>query len=199
MSLNKKPIDYRQLFAIRNDYKKRILKLLPEIKNKSGIYIYHRIDERGFKNVYVGKAKKLINRLIDHFMEYDHIANSLRTYGLINEKDFGWNIDYFYCDESELDKKETETLAFWHIEKGYAPYNINTGGTSGKKDIKPRTVGGYRKGVDVGYQRAIKEIAELLKRVNYTFEPKKNKNGSLNVNSKNALNKLNEIIGGLIK
>ena len=106
----------------------------------------------------LARRKKLIDRLIDHFMEYDHIAISLRTYGLINEKDFGWSIDYFYCDESELDKKETETLAFWHIEKGYSPYNINTGGTSGKKDIKPRTVGGYRKGVDAGYEKARKEV-----------------------------------------
>lgn len=159
----KKKYDYKQVLAIRNNYKKRLLKLLPDIQNKSGIYIYHKIDENGYKGVYVGKAKKLIDRLIDHFMEYDHIAISLRTYGLINEKDFGWSIDYFYCDESELDKKETETLAFWHIEKGYSPYNINTGGTSGKKDIKPRTVGGYRKGVDAGYEKARKEVSLMFK------------------------------------
>lgn len=194
----KKKYDYKQVLAIRNGYKKRLLKLLPDIQNISGIYIYHKIDENGFKGVYVGKAKKLINRLIDHFMEYDHIANSIRTHKLINEKEFGWSIDYFYCNEAELDKKETETLALWHIEKGYSPYNINTGGTDGKKDIKPRTVGGYRKGVDVGYKRAVTEIVELLKRTNYTIAPKINKNGTLNINSTNAVNKLYDIIKGEI-
>ena len=172
----KKKYNYKQVLAIRNNYKKRLLKLLPDIQNKSGIYVYHKIDENGFKGVYVGKAKKLIDRLIDHFMEYDHIANSLRTHKLINEKDFGWDIDYFYCAESELDKKETETLAFWHIEKGYSPYNINTGGTDGKKDIKPRTVGGYRKGVDAGYEKARKEVSLMFKYLKFYKE----KDGKIN-------------------
>lgn len=196
MSVKKKPVNYRQLFAIRNNHKKRILKLLPEIENKSGIYIYHKIDENGFKGVYVGQAVKLIDRLVDHFMEYDHIANSLRKHKLINEEKFGWDITYVYCREESLDKLEAEILHIWHTKYGYAPYNQNTGGTDGKTDIKPRTAGGYRKGVDVGYQRAINEIVELLKRIDYTFAPKKNKNGSISINSENALNKLNDIIGG---
>lgn len=172
----KKKYDYKQVLAIRNNHKKRILKLLPEIENKSGIYVYHKIDENGFKGVYVGQAVKLIDRLIDHFMEYDHIALSLKKHKLISEKEYGWDIMYTYCNESSLDNLEKYILEIWHIDKGYAPYNQNTGGTDGKKDIKPRTVGGYRKGVDFGYEKARKEVSLMFKYLKFS----KIKDGKIN-------------------
>ena len=111
----------------------------------------------------------------------------------------GWDINFIEYGLEELDAKEQEYIKKY-ADLGYQLRNRTSGSQGkGKRVIVEADRKGYRKGVEYGYLKARKEISELLKRVNYTFEPKKNKNGSLSVNSKNALNKLNEIIGGLKK
>lgn len=184
-----KRVDWKKVYAIKKQTEERILKCKPELKNQSGIYVFHKIDELGFRKYYCGKAKKLISRLAQHFTEFDHIANSLKTYGLINENENGWNIEYFYCNENDLDQKETETVAHWHIDKGYMPYNINTGGTKGKKDIVPRITKGYQQGLENGYENARKDLQKWFKYLK--VEPLKD--GKLN---ERMLTRFNDFLKG---
>lgn len=173
--------NYKQIYAIKKQRENFIKKLCPGIDNRSGIYIYHRVDANGFKSCYVGQSVRIIDRLVSHMGEYDHIALSLKKHGYKNDNNpFGWQIDYFYCDQSELDEKERETLAEWHINKGYAPYNRTTGGQDkdkhgldGRKPAK-----NYHDGLAQGRKNTQKEIAKLFEK-NLTYEingkPTKNK------------------------
>lgn len=173
--------NYKQIYAIKKQREKFITSFLPGIENRPGIYIYHRVDSNGFKSCYVGQSVGIIDRLISHMGEYDHIALSLKKHGYQSEDNpFGWQIDYFYCDKSELDDKERETLAEWHINKGYAPYNRTTGGQDGEKQgldgRKPAK--GYRDGIAQGYKNARRDVSKLFEK-NLTYEingkPTKNK------------------------
>ena len=171
--------NYRQIYAIKKQREKFIKDFCPGIENKPGIYIYHRVDANGFKGCYVGQSVGIINRLIAHMGEYDHIALSLKKHGYQSEDNpFGWRIDYFYCDQSELDEKERETLAEWHINKGYAPYNRTTGGQDGgKQGLDGRKAAkGYREGVAQGYKNAQRKVQELFdKYLTYSIKDKPNK------------------------
>lgn len=173
--------NYKQIYAIKKQREKFITSFLPGIENRPGIYIYHRVDSNGFKGCYVGQSVGIIDRLIAHMGEYDHIALSLKKHGYWSEDNpFGWQIDYFYCDKAELDEKERETLAEWHINKGYAPYNRTTGGQDGEKQgldgRKPAK--GYRDGLVQGRKNTQREVAKLFEK-NLTYEingkPTKNK------------------------
>ena len=193
-------MNYKQIYAIKKSNEQRVLKVNPRIPKTSGIYILTRFDE-DFKYAYIGQAKSLLERLAGHLTGFkQHIDLSIRKHGLFgNENPMGWDINFIECRLEELDTKEQEYIKKY-ADLGYQLRNRTSGSQGkGKRVIVEADRKGYRKGVEYGYLKARKEISELLKRVNYTFEPKKNKNGSLSVNSKNALNKLNEIIGGLKK
>ena len=172
--------NYRQIYAIKKQREKFIKDFCPGIENRPGIYIYHRVDANGFKSCYVGQSVGIIDRLVAHMGEYDHIALSLKKHGYQSEDNpFGWQIDYFYCDQSELDEKERETLAEWHINNGYAPYNRTTGGQDGGKQgldgRKPTK--GYREGLAQGRKNTQREIAKLFeKNLTYEINGKPNKN-----------------------
>lgn len=171
--------NYKQIYAIKKQREKFITSFLPGIENRPGIYIYHRVDSNGFKSCYVGQSVGIIDRLISHMGEYDHIALSLKKHGYQREDNpFGWQIDYFYCDKSELDDKERETLAEWHINKGYAPYNRTTGGQDGEKQgldgRKPAK--GYRDGIAQGYKNARRDVSKLFeKNLTYSINGKDGK------------------------
>lgn len=175
-----KKVNYRKIFAIKIANEKKILDLYPKLTDVSGIYIFHRINEFGFKFYYAGKSVKLLQRVAQHLTAYDKLGASLRDVGLYNgtTNTNGWKIEYYYCNESKLDCEETKTIAHWHIDKGYIPFNKNTGGTTGKSDMTPRITKGYQAGLAQGYKKAQKYVASL-------FE----KNLIFSINGKDGINK----------
>lgn len=100
--------DYKQHFAELRRNKERLLKLDPRIPELSGIYIFKREDENGFKFVYVGQAQKLLTRCAQHMSEHkQHIDNSLHKRGLFGEKNgYGWKVSWRTYPESKLDEEE---------------------------------------------------------------------------------------------
>lgn len=158
-------MNYKKIFAIKESIRKRILKICPDMKNESGIYIWHRVDENGYGRFYCGQAKHLVDRSIQHFQAYnEHLYRSIRKHGLKAEnKPYGWELDYFYCPLEELNEKETATIKEW-LAKGMIPYNI-TGGSQGvgKVDINERKASkGYYDGLKKGYDDCKKYVKELF-------------------------------------
>lgn len=174
--------NYKQLFAKRKKNEERIRNICPDMKDISGIYIFHKIDELGFKKYYAGQSVKILSRCRSHLEEYDHIALSLKKYGFKKEGNpYGWELDYFYCSVEELDQKEQETIAHWHIDLGYIPYNITAGGQKSKvgiNDNKPSKT--YRDGLrqgELNLKRKLNAIIEKYLIINTKTDSKYAQNG----------------------
>jgi excinuclease UvrABC nuclease subunit len=78
--------NYRQIMAIRKANEDKIRKLCPTASDKSGIYVFWRIDENGFKYAYVGQAKNLLKRLAEHLAGYQHIDCSIKKHKFYDEE-----------------------------------------------------------------------------------------------------------------
>lgn len=148
-----------------NKLKEMILKEYPNMPNVSGIYMFTR-EDNGFKYAYIGQAKRLLTRLAGHFRGFQHIDLSLKKHGIYSaENSAGWKITYTTYRESELNDKEQ----FWiklYANSGYQLYNHTTGsqgvGKAALGDQKERK--GYKQGVNNGWQKARKYIADLFKK-----------------------------------
>lgn len=159
------PKSYRQLLAIQNELKRRWLDVNPNLNNRSGIYILTRLED-GIKYAYVGQAKWVLTRLAAHLQGYEqHIDKSLKKHGLYSrENPTGWNVNFFNCDECLLDEMEQRYIQIY--ANGYQLLNKTIGGQSkGKKGMDCDTqIKGYRKGVEYGRQKALKEIGVLFEK-----------------------------------
>ena len=157
--------DYRRLLAIQNELKRKWLDVNPNLNNRSGIYILTRIED-GIKYAYVGQAKWVLTRLAAHLQGYEqHIDKSLRKHGLYSKGNTtGWNVNFFNCDECLLDEMEQRYIQIY--ADGYQLLNKTIGGQSkGKKGMDCDTERkGYRKGVEYGRQKALKEIEVLFEK-----------------------------------
>ena len=145
------------------------------INETPGIYIFTRVnpptkDGTQRKYVYVGQAKCLVERISQHMLQFaQRLDISLKTRGLwYKSNPYGWKIDVYYCNEDELDQKEREFIKAAQ-EQGYELYNITSGGQDeGKEDINQRQVGkGYRDGLQVGYNNAIRDVREYFDKYLY--------------------------------
>lgn len=157
------PKTYRQLLALQESLKRKWLDLNPNLNNYSGIYFLTR-HEDGFHYAYVGQAKYILSRLVSHLQGYElHIDKSLRKHGLFSQDNpTGWYADFINCDESLLDEKEQFYIRMY--SQSYQMLNKTIGGQGeGKKSMDCNTERkGYRKGVEYGRAKALKEIAELF-------------------------------------
>ena len=102
---------------------------------KSGIYTFTRVDEVGIKHAYVGQAKNVLARLIQHCMGYEsHIDLSIRKHKFRSEKTpWGWRVTgVVYCDENCLDERERATILLM-ASAGYQLLNKTSGGQDGGK------------------------------------------------------------------
>lgn len=185
--------NYIHAMKIAEHNREQIRAINPYADYKSGIYMFHRIDENGNLHAYVGKAIHLIERLAQHLSGYDsHIDKSIRKYGLWSiDNPHGYDVKILcFCELSELDEKERE-----YIKKAngiYALKNIESGGTTGKTDINERkSPRGYRDGVAQGEKNVIRKIAHLfdlhLKAVTKADKPTKTQ--------EKALRKFYDLIG----
>lgn len=157
-------MDYRKYIAIHNTNRKRILSICPGIKDNTGIYFFYRENEEGFKFGYVGQALKLLDRCSQHLEEYDHIALSLKKYGLYS-KDNIYGYKLLICEENitadELDNAEKKWTKYY-ADLGYQLRNNTTGGQSGKQSMDYHSPKTYSQGKEYGYKKAYNEIAELF-------------------------------------
>ena len=163
-------VNYRQIKAIEQRNKERILQLLPDTPDTSGIYMFVR-EEDGFKYAYIGQAKHLITRLAQHLSGYQHIDLSIKKHGLWSQNNpCGWKIGWVCCPESSLDDAEQMYIKEY-ANKGYQLRNKTKGsqgkGKSGIAEIKPSR--GYHDGLHQGYKNARRDVAHLFeKHLNYS-------------------------------
>ena len=170
-------MNYKQIYAIREKNKNKILEVCPKIKNWCGIYLLTRRED-GIKYAYVGQAIRIVDRLADHLKGYQHIDISLKKHGLYNENNLnGWQISYLYFEEDELNQAEQKYILMM-ADQGYQLYNHTTGSQGkGKAGLKETVRKGYNQGLENGYKKAKKEVANLFeKHLNVSVKKEGNKN-----------------------
>lgn len=156
----------------------------PIIKEKaetkqSGIYLFERTDENGITFFYCGQAKNIFNRIVSHWMGFQHIDVSMRSRGFKSEENpYGWEFTILeYCDESELDEKENAYI-MQLMHEGKQTYNVTYGKQGeGKKNIGDgKSPKGYRDGLQQGYKNARRDVAKLFeKNLTYSINGKDGK------------------------
>lgn len=158
--------NYRQIMAIKKANEDKIRKACPIVTEDSGIYLFWRIDEDGFKFAYVGQAKNLLKRLAEHLSGYQHIDLSIKKHKLYNEETnpYGYHVEIIcHCPENELDGREQYWIKHY-ADQGYQLRNATTGSQgAGKRALgdgaSPK---GYRDGLAQGRKNTQKEIAALF-------------------------------------
>lgn len=158
-------------WAQRKAMEKKYIEVLKEtaecnILERSGIYIFARTDEAGIKHAYVGQAKNVMARLVQHCFGYDsHIDLSLKKHKFWSEKSpWGWRVKcVLYCTEGDLDEVERRCIVEF-ANNGYQLLNKTSGGQDGGKiGIAPnKQPKGYRDGLKQGRENARREIAALF-------------------------------------
>ena len=99
-------MNFKQIKAIEQANKRRILAVNPEVPERSGIYFLLR-EEDGFKYAYIGQSVNILQRLADHLQGYKYIDLSIKKHGLWSEKNqTGWVIHFLVFPKDQLDEKE---------------------------------------------------------------------------------------------
>lgn len=154
-------MDYKKIYAIKAKNRERIKEICPDMDNISGIYFFYRVDNTGIKYGYIGQSITMLDRCAQHLEEYDHIALSIKKYGLYNDTNiYGYKLMVIEITD-DLDNREQ----YWihhYANLGYQLRNNTTGGQSGKSAMDTTIKKGYRQGVDTGYTKAINDINKLL-------------------------------------
>ena len=112
--------NYNQLFAVREKNKSKILEVCPNARDKSGIYFMTR-EENGFKYAYIGQSVKVLSRLADHLVGYQHIDLSIKAHKLYSAQNpHGWKIGCLYFPKEEhvsFIKRYKNTIRFCKVQK----------------------------------------------------------------------------------
>lgn len=158
--------NYRQIMAIRKANEDKIRKVCPIATEDSGIYLFWRIDEDGFKFAYVGQAKNLLKRLAEHLSGYQHIDLSIKKHKFYDEETnpYGYHVEIIcHCPEGELDGREQYWIKHY-ADQGYQLRNKTTGSQGeGKSALgEGKSTKGYRDGLVQGRKNTQKEIKELF-------------------------------------
>jgi len=168
----------RQRYAIEQKNKQRLLKLNPDLDNGSGIYFLTR-EENGIRYGYVGKAVKLMNRMLNHLTGFQHIDLSLKSHGLYDaqKNPYGWKLGFLHYPESKLDEMEQ----YWireYANAGYQMRNKETGGTTGKASMDNRKEPkGYYDGLAQGRKNLARELNNIIsKHLIVMLKPEKSSN-----------------------
>ena len=128
------------------------------VPDVAGIYFLTR-EEDGFK--YVGQTKKMLTRLAEHLVGYQHIDLSLKKHGLYSGANKeGWQIKFICYPECKLDEMEQYYIKAYASE-GYQLRNKTAGGQgegkNGIGEFKPAK--GYYDGKKQGFEDARKMVA----------------------------------------
>lgn len=175
-------VNYRYIFAKKKRNEERILKLCPDAPKSSGIYLFYRTSEQGFKNCYIGQATtNLLQRMANHLEGYDtHIDKSLRKYGLYDEikNPYGYKCKVLcLCPKEECNDKEVYYIKKF-ADEGWQLKNT-TGGSQGEGKFgidENKASKGYYQGVAYGENRAVKRIKIFFdKYLDYSIKGEPNK------------------------
>ena len=156
-----------QIKAIEKKNRERLLKVNPNLNDRSGIYFLTRTDENDISYFYIGQAGNIIQRMCGHLTGYQHIDLSVKKRGFYSEENpYGWKLNFINYPKSELDKMEQ----YWILEytkKGYqCRYNKTAGGQGeGKEKInefKPSR--GYRDGLKQGEKNLARELSSIAEK-----------------------------------
>lgn len=156
-----------QIKAIEKKNRERLLKVNPNLNDRSGIYFLTRTDENDISYFYIGQAVNIIQRMCGHLTGYQHIDLSVKKRGFYSEENpYGWKINFINYPKSDLDKMEQ----YWILEytkKGYqCRYNKTAGGQGeGKEKInefKPSR--GYRDGLKQGEKNLARELLSIAEK-----------------------------------
>lgn len=184
-------VNYRQIKAIEQKNKQRILSVCSNVPETSGIYFFTR-EEDGFKFAYIGQAKHLLTRLAQHLSGYQHIDLSIKKHGLWSENNpCGWKVFYSLCEEGELDIEEQKFIKAY-ANRGYQLRNKTSGSQgTGKKGLDDQKAPkGYHDGLEQGYKNARKYVRNLFdKHLNYS-----KKSDKPNKNQEKALEKFKDFL-----
>ena len=158
--------NYRQIMAIRKANEDKIRKLCPIATETSGLYVFYRTDENGFKYAYVGQAKNLLKRLAEHLSGYQHIDCSIKKHKFYDEETnpYGYHVEIIcHCSEDELDGRDQYWIKHY-ADQGYQLRNKTTGSQGeGKSALgEGKSTKGYRDGIVQGRKNTQKEIKELF-------------------------------------
>ncbi len=172
------PTNYKQIFALKNKNKQKIKQLVPDIKDKSGIYILTR-EENGFRYGYIGQATVSIwTRLAEHLAGYQHIDLSIKNHGWYSEENpTGYKINYFYAPKEQLNDLE-QVYIKKYANAGYQLRN-KTGGSQGTgkfgiADNRPSK--GYYDGIKQGQKKTREEVKTYFdKYLDFAIKPPANK------------------------
>lgn len=172
--------NFRQVKAIEQKNKKRLLEVNPGLDDESGIYFLTREDENGFRYAYVGQAVHILTRLSQHLVGYQHIDLSLKKHGLYSEDNpYGWKVNFRHYTTNLLDKMEQLWIK-QYADKGYQLRNKTSGsqgeGKSQIADYRPQK--GYRDGLKQGrinLARELSSIAEKHIKIEIRDDKKNNK------------------------
>lgn len=156
-----------QIKAIEKKNRERLLKVNPNLNDRSGIYFLTRTDENDISYFYIGQAVNIIQRMCGHLTGYQHIDLSIKKRGFYSEETpYGWKLNFINYPKSELDKMEQ----YWILEytkRGYqCRYNKTAGGQGeGKEKInefKPSR--GYRDGLKQGEKNLARELSSIAEK-----------------------------------
>ena len=157
-------MNFKQIKAIEQANKRRILAVNPEVPERSGIYFLLR-EENGFRYGYIGQAKRLLTRLAQHLKGYQHIDLSIKKHGLYGEDNpTGYKVHFLEFPESELNEQEQKYIKMY-ADKGFQMRNATSGSQGeGKKSLdNQKATKGYLQGLANGYMNARKDIEHLFK------------------------------------
>lgn len=157
-------VNYKKVYAMKQERENRIKKICPNIPYLSGIYVFYRTDEAGIRRAYCGQAVNLCERCASHLAEYDHIALSLKKHGFYSkDSPYGWKLTFETCSKSELDEREVATIKSL-ADDGYQMYNVTAGSQSKGKivsgDYKPPKT--YRQGMEQGRKNLARELSHII-------------------------------------
>lgn len=172
--------NFRQIKAIEQKNKQRLLEVNSRLDDESGIYFLTREDEQGFRYAYIGQAVHILTRLAQHLVGYQHIDLSLKKHGLYSEENpYGWKVNFRLYTTNLLDKMEQLWIK-QYADKGYQLRNKTSGSQGEGKaqiaDYRPQK--GYRDGLKQGrinLARELSSIAEKHLKIEIRDDKKNNK------------------------
>ena len=156
-------MDMRKIKAIEKANKERVLKVCPNVPERSGIYFLLR-EENGFRFGYIGQAKHILTRLAGHLRGYQHIDISIKKHGLYSEDNpCGYKIHFLEFPESQLDEMEQKYIK-QYANAGYQLRNKTSGSQGeGKQGISANKQSkGYYDGLEQGKKKSREFVADLF-------------------------------------
>ena len=186
-------MNYKQIKAIEQANKKRLLAVNKSLDEQSGIYFLLRKDENGFRYAYIGQAKHILTRLAQHLAGYQHIDLSLKKHGLCTvENPNGWQVYALHFPLEELDEKEQYYIKKY-ADAGWQLRNKTSGSQGvGKAQIdeyRPHKT--YRDGILQGKKALSRDLKNILDK-HLTIELKAEKKA--NKTSQKAFEKFMELL-----